>query len=192
MTNCEERIKELLKQALTIGGRTVHIVNGIFNNKTRISIIDKNDKTLASIELKQGDENIINEIVNNCNLSLDDKASPRKQQSSIDKIGDSDFVFDADINLFLGIISTEMDIKIHAVYNRSLNDKEVQEVKENYTDGKRIMLTTDIFDPYSKLSKGDRGTIKHVDDEGTIFVNWDNGEHTGLLPQMDNFEIIGA
>lgn len=192
MTNCYNRLKELLKQTLSIGGLAVHIENGVFNNKTRLSIVDRNGKTLSCLDLKQGDENIIESIVNNCSMSLDRDNSSRSQKSSLENIGDDEFNFDTDVNLFLGVITTEMDVKITAVRNRSLTSEEVQNVKDKYTSGKRVLLTTDIFDPYTKLSKGDRGTIARVDDEGTIFVKWDNGSHVGLIPQMDNFEIIGA
>lgn len=55
--------------------------------------------------------------------------------------------------------------------------------------GKKVQLIfTD--DPYTLLKSGDTGTITHLDDAGTIFVNWDSGESLGLIPGVDKFKII--
>jgi len=36
-------------------------------------------------------------------------------------------------------------------------------------------------DPYSALMPGTLGTVTHVDDAGTIHVDWDNGAKIGLV-----------
>jgi hypothetical protein len=46
---------------------------------------------------------------------------------------------------------------------------------------------TSISDPYSKLTAGSRGTVDFVDDTGSLFCVFDNGEHIGLLCGIDGY-----
>lgn len=55
--------------------------------------------------------------------------------------------------------------------------------------GKRIMIIEMKDDP-RPVESGTMGTIRHVDDLGTIHVNWDNGRSLGILPDVDTYEII--
>lgn len=56
-------------------------------------------------------------------------------------------------------------------------------------EGKRIeMIETGNVEP--RLSKGEKGTIREVDGEGTIHVEWDNGCRLGVIPKFDKFKII--
>ena len=65
--------------------------------------------------------------------------------------------------------------------------KEVLEsIREQYPEGTRIALVYMGPDPYSKLKPGDRGTVNHVDDTGTIFVRWDCGSGLGLVYGEDS------
>ena len=48
-----------------------------------------------------------------------------------------------------------------------------------YPSGCRVELVS-MDDPYTKLEPGDQGTVKFVDDIGTIFVNWDCGSGLGI------------
>ena len=50
----------------------------------------------------------------------------------------------------------------------------VARVRQMYPAGCRVELIS-MDDPYSKLKPGDRGTVRTVDDTGTVFVRWDNG-----------------
>lgn len=52
--------------------------------------------------------------------------------------------------------------------------------------GKRVVLIK-MEDEYTKLKPGDEGTVKFVDDMGTIHVKWDNGENLGLIPNVDEY-----
>ncbi len=62
--------------------------------------------------------------------------------------------------------------------------------KHDYV-GRRIELVhTD--DPHTELRPGDRGTVKFVDDAGTIFVDWDKGSRLGLVPGADHFQWVAA
>ncbi len=55
--------------------------------------------------------------------------------------------------------------------------------------GKRIRLihTTD---EYTRLQYGDLGTVKFIDDTGTIFCDWDNGSRLGMIPGVDKYQIL--
>lgn len=55
--------------------------------------------------------------------------------------------------------------------------------------GQRIKLTY-TNDRYTRLRRGDLGTVQFVDDLGTIHVKWDNGSALGLVPGHDAWEIM--
>jgi hypothetical protein len=67
-------------------------------------------------------------------------------------------------------------------------------VRRRYHGGERVRLVrTD--DAFTRLSPGDLGTVDRefpVDDAGTVHVTWDNGEHLGLLPDLDQWEDVEA
>jgi hypothetical protein len=62
-------------------------------------------------------------------------------------------------------------------------------IDDNPIIGKRIELVS-TNDLYTKLNVGELGTIKFVDDYGTIFVDWDNGSKLGMIPGIDKYRII--
>lgn len=64
--------------------------------------------------------------------------------------------------------------------NRFPRKEIVEEIRRNYPAGTRVELVR-MEDPYSKLKHGDRGTVQHVDDTGTIFCNWDCGSGLGVV-----------
>ncbi len=37
---------------------------------------------------------------------------------------------------------------------------------------------------------GTKGTVRLVDDQGTIHVEWDSGSHLGLIPGEDEYKIL--
>lgn len=55
---------------------------------------------------------------------------------------------------------------------------------------KRIKLIR-MDDPFTDLGYGSEGTIEFVDDLGQIHVKWDNGSSLALIPEFDEYEIIG-
>ena len=56
--------------------------------------------------------------------------------------------------------------------------------------GKRIrILKMGTLDP-KPLQPGEEGTIVLVDDMLTIHVEWDSKRRLGLIPEMDEFELI--
>ncbi len=61
----------------------------------------------------------------------------------------------------------------------------VERIRKYYQKGRRVKLLN-MSDCYSKLKPGDKGTVEFVDDAGTIFVIWDNGENLGVVFGEDN------
>lgn len=66
----------------------------------------------------------------------------------------------------------------------------VERVRKMYPKGCRVELIFMDDDPYSRLSPGDRGTVKLVDDTGTVFVNWDCGSSLGIVYGVDRIRKI--
>ena len=65
----------------------------------------------------------------------------------------------------------------------------VENLRKEYPEGTRLSLIS-MEDPYSKLLPGDRGTVKHVDDGGTIHMRWDKGSSLGLVYGEDSFRKL--
>ena len=66
------------------------------------------------------------------------------------------------------------------------NREVVQHIRETYPVGCRVELIGMGPDPYSKLERGSQGTVNHVDDTGTAFVNWDCGSGLGMIYGKDH------
>lgn len=60
----------------------------------------------------------------------------------------------------------------------------VERIRNMYPKGARVELV-EMTDPYNRLVPGDRGTVKSVDDTGTIHVSWDGGGSLGILYGID-------
>ena len=59
--------------------------------------------------------------------------------------------------------------------------EELTEIKEHYPVGCRVELVY-MNDPYNtKLTEGCQGTVRVVDDMGTIHINWDCGSRLGVV-----------
>ena len=65
----------------------------------------------------------------------------------------------------------------------------VQRMKEQYPPGTRIELDYMGDDP-RPIAPGTRGTVRVVDDMGTVHCNFDNGRRLGLVPGEDSFHVI--
>lgn len=68
------------------------------------------------------------------------------------------------------------------------NEDTIKWLKETFTPGTRIRCIA-MYDKYP-VPVGTEGTVRHVDDIGTIHVNWDNGSGLGLVYGEDRFEVI--
>lgn len=55
--------------------------------------------------------------------------------------------------------------------------------------GKRIKLIKMNDDPYP-VEPGTMGTVKFIDDNGQIHVNWDNGRTLAIIPRVDEYQIM--
>lgn len=67
----------------------------------------------------------------------------------------------------------------------------LQMLREKYPEGCRVELTS-MNDPFNKsLHPGEQGTVIHVDDIGTIHVDWDNGSSLGVVFREDACRKIG-
>ena len=69
------------------------------------------------------------------------------------------------------------------------SEETVKSLREQYPKGTRIELSY-MNDPYSKLGYGERGTVDHVDDAGTIHVRWDCGSGLGLAYGEDLYRKL--
>ena len=66
----------------------------------------------------------------------------------------------------------------------------VKSLREVYKPGTRVELVH-MDDPFNtKLFPGCQGTVKHVDDMGTIHVRWDCGSSLGVVYGEDSCKII--
>lgn len=57
-------------------------------------------------------------------------------------------------------------------------------LRKQYPKGIRVELVY-MDDPYTKLTAGDKGTVNHVDDMGTIHISWDCGSSLGAVYGVD-------
>lgn len=62
-------------------------------------------------------------------------------------------------------------------------------VRKLYSAGCRVELVR-MDDPYRKLSPGEQGTVKLVDDTGTVFVYWDCGSSLGVIYGVDEIRRL--
>lgn len=67
----------------------------------------------------------------------------------------------------------------------------VQCMKDNYPPGTRIMLVSMGDDPHP-IESNTRGTVKAVDDIGTLHCVFDNGRSLGVVPGKDSFRKLTA
>jgi hypothetical protein len=65
----------------------------------------------------------------------------------------------------------------------------VKRMKETYLPGTRIELDMMGDDP-RPIAPGTRGTVRIVDDIGTVHCDFDNGRHLGLVPGGDSFHRV--
>lgn len=70
-----------------------------------------------------------------------------------------------------------------------LSREEIKDLKETYTKGMRLECIQMLEEKYP-VPKGTKGTVTHVDDAGTIHVQWDNRSSLGLIPNVDKFKKL--
>lgn len=62
-------------------------------------------------------------------------------------------------------------------------------IKDQYPPGTRIRLNA-MDDPYAPILPGTEGEVDFVDDEGQIFMKWNNGRTLPLAPGKDSFTVL--
>ena len=67
---------------------------------------------------------------------------------------------------------------------KTISKETLAMLREQYPTGTRVELVH-MDDPYTSLTTGDKGTVKHVDDMGTIHISWDCGSSLGAVYGAD-------
>lgn len=70
----------------------------------------------------------------------------------------------------------------------NFQEQHVNRLKKFFPIGARVKLNY-MNDDYAP-PVGTKGTIKCIDDAGTIHINWDNGSTLGVIYGEDSIEII--
>ena len=65
----------------------------------------------------------------------------------------------------------------------------IQNIKDAYQPGTRIQLDHMGDDP-RPIAPGTKGTVRIVDDMGTVHCDFDNGRRLGLIVGEDTFHIL--
>ena len=74
------------------------------------------------------------------------------------------------------------------MYN--ISKEELDKLRKEYPAGARVELIC-MDDPYNKkLHPGSKGTVRFVDDMGTIHVRWDCGSSLGVVYGEDSCRVI--
>lgn len=63
---------------------------------------------------------------------------------------------------------------------KEIQNETLNTLRGQFPKGTRVALVK-MDDPFSTLKPGDKGTVDHVDDIGTIHVNWDRGSSLGII-----------
>jgi len=61
--------------------------------------------------------------------------------------------------------------------------------RARYKPGTRVELVR-MTDPYTKLKPGDQGTVTFVDDCGSVFCDWSNGEGIAAIWGEDEIKVV--
>jgi hypothetical protein len=72
---------------------------------------------------------------------------------------------------------------------KRIHPEMLKQLKDSYPSGTRVILIQ-MDDPYTNLQPGDKGTVRSVDDIGTIHVKWDRGSSLGIVFGEDSCQKI--
>lgn len=64
----------------------------------------------------------------------------------------------------------------------------VKRIRRQYPKGTRVELVK-MHDTQAPIP-GTKGTVNHVDDIGTIHIDWDNGSSLGVVPEVDEIKKL--
>ena len=71
------------------------------------------------------------------------------------------------------------------------SSEQVESIRRRYPPGTRLELLS-MEDPYHPVPPGTKGTVRGVDDAGSILMKWDNGRSLSLIPGEDSFRKLEA
>lgn len=67
--------------------------------------------------------------------------------------------------------------------------QQAERYKQLYPEGTRVLLIQ-MDDDRNPVEPNTRGTVNHVDDLGTIHMNWDNGRTLAICLHADSFRKL--
>ena len=67
---------------------------------------------------------------------------------------------------------------------KTISKETLAMLREKYPSGTRVELVR-MDDPYTSLTAGDKGTVRHVDNMGTVHISWDCGSSLGAVYRVD-------
>lgn len=70
-----------------------------------------------------------------------------------------------------------------------MNCELLKKLRATYPAGTRVELLS-MDDPYRSMEPGLKGTVKAVDDIGTIHIAWDNGSSLGVVYGIDRIRKL--
>ena len=71
----------------------------------------------------------------------------------------------------------------------NISKETLAKLREQYQKGTRVELLQ-LDDPHTNIPIGTKGTVRCVDDIGTIHVNWDTGSRLGVVYGEDACRAI--
>ena len=71
---------------------------------------------------------------------------------------------------------------------KKFSKEQVEELKRIYTNGIKIRLIN--MNDIQAVPSGTVGTVRCVDDIGTIHMEWESGSSLGLIYGVDKFEVV--
>ena len=78
--------------------------------------------------------------------------------------------------------------KRKVIFMKNYRHHLIKTLHQKYPKGTRVELIH-MADEQAPPT-GTKGTVKHVDDMGTIHVSWETGSSLGLIPGVDSFKVI--
>lgn len=73
--------------------------------------------------------------------------------------------------------------------NLYIKPEQLKRIKEMYPVGTRVELVQ-MDDPYNPPPTGTKGTVRGVDDTGSLLMRWDNGSGLSVVWGIDVVKII--
>jgi len=69
-----------------------------------------------------------------------------------------------------------------------LTGEELKRIREKFPEGTRVRLIR--MEDIQAPPIGTLGTVRYVDDIGTVHIAWDNGSSLGAVYSVDEVEIV--